>query len=127
MAYKLKIQILDSSKVMDKIYKSVDQTNNIVVEPAKRLEVCSLENAVDVNVDGKLFCLVHIGQTKHKEALQLCQSLNATLPLPQSLKEHNHFIESFKRLGIHEKMKDFSTKIVLDVRRLSNKGKARLF
>ena len=112
---------------MDKIYKRVDQTDDIVVEPAERLKACSLENAIDVNIDGKLFCLAHIGRTKHKEALQSCQSLSATLPLPQSLKEHNHFIESFKRLGIHEKMKDFSTKVVLDVRRLSNKGKARLF
>ena len=78
-----------------------------------------------MKIDGKLFCLAHFGQRKHKDALELCQSLNATLPLPTSITEHNHFIESFKRLRINEKMNDFSTKIVLDVRRLT-KGKASL-
>ena len=116
---------------MKEVYKSVNNTDPIIVKPADgsevflRPEVCSLENAVDVNIDGKLFCLAHIGQRKHKDALQLCQSLNAKLPLPTSITEYNHFIESFKRLGIEEKMNDFSTKIVLDVRRLT-KGKVSL-
>ena len=108
---------------MNKIYKSVNQTDNIHVKPAERPEVCSLKNAIDLHIDGKLFCLAHIGQTKHKDALQLCQTLNATLPLPRTLKENKNFVESFKRLGIDNKMKDFSTKIVLDVRRLPNKGR----
>ena len=90
-----------------------------------RPKVCSLKNAIEVNIDGKLFCLAHLGQNKHKDALQLCHSLNATLPLPTSIKEHNHFIESFKRLEINEKMNDFSTKIVLDVRR-HTEGKVSL-
>ena len=111
---------------MNKIYKSVNQTDNIHVKPAERPEVCSLKNAIDLHIDGKLFCLAHIGQTKHKDALQLCQTLNATLPLPRTLKENKNFVESFKRLGIDNKMKDFSTKIVLDVRRLPNKGRVRL-
>ena len=126
-----KSHFLDSSKTMKDIYKSANETAPFVVEPTERSkllrrpEVCSLKNAIDVNIDGKLFCLAHIGQRKHKEAFQSCQSLNAKLPLPKSIKEHNHFIESFKRLGINEKMKDFSTKIVLDIRR-QTKGKVSL-
>ena len=111
---------------MNKVYKRVNQTDNIRVKPAERPEVCSLKNAIDLHIDGKLFCLAHIGQTKHKDALQLCQTLNATLPLPRTLKENKNFVESFKRLGIDNKMKDFSTKIVLDVRRLPNKGRVSL-
>ena len=108
---------------MNKVYKRVNQTDNIRVKPAERPEVCSLKNAIDVIIDGNLFCFAHIGQRKHKEALQSCQSLNAKLPLPKSFKEHKHFIESFKRLGIDRKMNDMSTKIVLDARRLSDKGR----
>ena len=116
---------------MEKIYNIANQTNSIVVEPADLLQIllrpktCSLKNAIEVNVDGKLFCLAYFGQRKHKDALQLCQSLNATLPLPTSITEHNHFVESFKRLGINEKLNDFSTKVVLDIRRLG-KGKVSL-
>ena len=116
---------------MEKTYKRANQTDPIVAKPVNRSQVlsrpkiCSLKNAIEVNSDGKLFCLAHLGQNKHKDALQLCHSLNATLPLPTSIKEHNHFIESFKRLEIDEKMNDFSTKIVLDVRRLT-KGKVSL-
>ena len=112
---------------MERIYKSAYETDHIVVEPAKRSEVCSLETAIDVNIDGKLFCLAHIGQAKHKDALDLCQSMNATLPFPRSLKEHNHLIESFKRLEIVRIWNELSTKIILDIRRLSNKGKVSLF
>ena len=115
---------------MKKIYKRANETDP-AVKPAdpvlSRPKICSLQNAIDVNIDGKLFCLAHLGQTKHKEALQLCQNLNATLPLPRSLKEHNHFIESFNRLGIENKMKDVSTKIVLDARRLPKKGRVIKF
>ena len=116
---------------MEKLYNIANQTNSIAVEPADLLQIllrpktCSLKNAIEVNVDGKLFCLAYFGQRKHKDALQLCQSLNATLPLPTSIKEHNHFVESFKRLGINEKMNDFSTKVILDIRRL-RKGKVSL-
>ena len=125
--------ISDSSKILRDIHKSVADTDPIDLKPADRSEallrpeVCSLENAVDVNIDGKLFCLAYIGQRKHKDARQLCQSLNAKLPLPTSITENNHFIESFKRLGIDKKMADFSTKIVLDIRRSSKKGKVSLF
>ena len=118
---------------MGKIHKKANETDSIVVKPADQSQVlsrpkfCSLKNAIDVNIDGKLFCLAHIGQTKHKDALQLCHNLNATLPLPRSLKEHSHFIESFKRLGIEKKMKDVSTKIVLDARRLPKKGRVISF
>ena len=108
---------------MSKIYKSVNETDLVRVEPVERSEFCTLENAIDVNIDGKLFCLAHVGQTKHKDALQLCKILNSTLPLPRSLKEHFHFVESFKRLGIDKTIENFSTKIVLNVRRLSNKGR----
>ena len=116
---------------MKEVYKRVNQTDSIVLKPAgpsqvlPRPKICSLKNAIEVKIDGKLFCLAHFGQRKHKDALELCQSLNATLPLPTSIKEHNHFIESFKRLEINEKMNDFSTKIVLDVRR-HTKGKVSL-
>ena len=125
------MHFLDSNKIMEKIYKKANETDSIVVKPADqsqvlpRSKVCSLKNAIEVNINGKLFCLAHFGQRKHKDALQLCQSLNATLPLPTSITEHNHLTESFKRLGLNEKMNDFSTKIVLDVRRLT-KGKVSL-
>ena len=128
-----KSHFLDSSKTMKDIYKSANETAPFVVEPTERSkllrrpEVCSLKNAIDVNIDGKLFCMAHIGQTKHKEALQLCQSLNATLPLPKSMKENYDFIEGLKRLGIDKKMSYFSTKIVLDLQRLPKKGKVHLF
>ena len=115
---------------MEKIYKKANETNPVAkpgVKPAERSENCSLENAINLNIDGRLFCLAHVGQMKHKDALQTCQRLNATLPLPRSLKEQNHFIESLKRLGIERKLDDLSTKIVLDVRRLPNKGKVSLF
>ena len=116
---------------MEKLYNIANQTNSIAVEPADLLQIllrpktCSLKNAIEVNVDGKLFCLAYFGQRKHKDALQLCQSFNATLPLPTSIIEHNHFVESFKRLGINEKMNDLSTKVILDIRRL-RKGKVSL-
>ena len=112
---------------MNKVYKSNNETDNIVVKPAKRSNICTLEKAIDVNINGKLFCIAHIGQMKHKDALQSCQNLNATLPLPRNLKESNHFVETFKRLGINKTMEDFSTKIILDVRRLSNTGRATAF
>ena len=112
---------------MKKIYQKVNETGHVHVNPAERTEVCSLRNAIEVNIDSRLFCLAHIGQAKHKDALQLCQNLKATLPLPKSFKEYHHFIESFKRLGMDKKMNDFSSKIVLDARRLSNKGIVSLF
>ena len=112
---------------MNKLRKRANQTNEVYVKPAERPEVCSLESSIDVTIDGKLFCLAHICQSKHKDALRLCQSLNATLPLPKSIKEHKHLVESFKRLGLDKKMNDLSTKIVLDVRRLPNKGRFSLF
>ena len=93
---------LDSNKVIEKIYKKADETDSIVVKPANqsqllsRPKVCSLKNAIEVNSDGKLFCLAHFGQRKHKDALELCEKLNAKLPLPTSITEHNHFTESFK-------------------------------
>ena len=110
---------------MKKIYKKFNETDHVRFNPAERTEVCSLRNSIEVNIDGKLFCLAHIGQKKHKDARQSCQNFNATLPLQKSFKEHHHFIESFKRLGIDQKMNDFSTKIVLDVRRVT-KGKVSL-
>ena len=106
---------------------SVNETSNSQIKQVERTEICSLKHAIDVNIEGKLVCLAHIGQAKHKDALHLCQSLNATLPLPKSIKENDHFIDSFKRLGIDQKMKDSSTKIVLDVRRLPEKGEVSLF
>ena len=117
---------------METIYKPITHIDH-VFKPADRLkvmlrpEVCSLKNAIDLYIDGKLFCLAHIGQAKHKDAFQICENLNAILPLPKSFKENYHLIENFKRLGINKKMEDFSTKIVLDVRRLPNKGKVGLF
>ena len=118
---------------MKEIYKSVNDTASINVEQAdrskllRRPEICSLKNAIDVNIDGKLFCLAHVGQRKHKDAFKICQKLNATVPLPKSMKENYHFIESFKRLGIDKDIKDFSTKVVLNVRRSSNKGRVSSF
>ena len=115
--------VLDAKTIMSKIYKTVNETDQVFVKPAKRIERCSLKNAIDVNIDGKMFCLAHLGQRKHKDALQLCQSLDATLPLPKNIKEHNHFIDSFKRLGIDEKVNDISTKIIMDVRRIPHSGR----
>ena len=119
------IYVSATNKIMEEIYKSVNDTDPIVVKPTVLLRpgVCSLKNAINTNIDGKLFCLAHIGQRKHRDALQSCRKLNATLPLPKSITEYKHFIESFKRLGMDEKMNDFSTKIVLDIRRLPNQGK----
>ena len=112
---------------MEEIYKSVNvkapERSKVLYQP----DVCSLKNAIDVNIDGKLFCLAHIGQRKHRDAFESCQSLNATIPLPKSMKENYHFIESFKRLGIDKDIKDFSTKVVLNVRRSSNKGRVSSF
>ena len=112
---------------MKKEYNKVYQTVTLggYVDVNQRREVCSLRNSIEVNIDGKLFCSAHIGQRKHKDARQSCQNLNATLPLPKSFEEQRHFIESFKRLGIDQKLNEFSTKIVLDVRRVK-KGKVSL-
>ena len=112
---------------MKKIYKSVNETGYVVVKPAQRSDACSLKNAIDVNIDGERSCLAHIGQAKHKEALQLCQNLDAKLPLPRNTKEHYHLVESLKQLGIAKQMNDFSTKVVLDIRRVPNKGRVSLF
>ena len=112
---------------MKKIYNKNNEIGYVHFNLAERREVCSLKNSIEVNIDGKLFCMAHAGQRKHKDAGHLCQSLNATLPLPKSIKEHHHFIEGFKRLGIEKKMNDFSTKIILRVRRLSKKGKVSPF
>ena len=112
---------------MKNIHKKDNRTDHAYVKSTERRKVCSLKNAIDLHIDGKLFCLAHIGQTKHKYALNMCQNVNATLPLPRSLKEYNHLTESFKRLGIDTKLKDFSTKIVLNARRLPNKGRVSLF
>ena len=117
--------ILDSSKFMNSTETETD--TNTVVKPASRSAVCSLKNAINANIDGKFFCLAYIGQMKHRDALQSCQSLNATLPLPKNRKEHYQFTETFKRLGLDRKMADLSTKIVLDVRRSSKKGIVSLF
>ena len=119
--------VSDSSIVVDEIYKVANETDLVYVKSAGRLKTCSLKKAIDVNIGGKLFCLAHIGQAKHKDALQSCQFLNATLPVPKSFQENYDFVESLKRLGIDNKMEDFSTKIVLDVRRLPNKGRVSLF
>ena len=125
------MNVLDSNKSMKKIYKKFNESDPTVEKSAGQSQVllqpkrCSLKKAIEVNIDGKLLCQAHFGKRKHKDALQLCQSLNATLPLPTSIKEHNHFVESFKRLGINEKMNDFSTKVILDIRRL-RKGKVSL-
>ena len=108
---------------MKKIYKRFNETGHVRFNPPERTKVCSLRNSIEVKIEGKLFCLAHIGQKKHKDALQSCQKLNATLPLPKSFKENHHFIESLERLGIDKKMNEFSTKIVLDVQRFSKKGK----
>ena len=97
------------------------------MKPATRPAACSLKNAINANIDGKLFCLSYIGKMKHKDALESCQRLKATLPLPQNRKEHYQFTESLNRLGVNKKMADFSTKIVLDIRRSSQKGKVSFF
>ena len=105
----------------------INELDHVDVKPANRSSVCSLKNAINANIDGQLFCLAYIGQMKHKDALQSCQRLNATLPLPHNRKEQYQFTESLNRLGIHKKMADFSTKIVLDVRRSSQKGKVSFY
>ena len=103
--------------------KSFNETSHVEDKPTNRSEVCSLKNAINAKIDGRLFCLAYIGQMKHQDALQSCKTLNATLPLPRNLNEHNHLTDTFKRLGIDEKIKDMSTKIVLGIRRFSNKGR----
>ena len=105
----------------------MDKASQVEVKPIKRSETCSLKNAINATIDGKLICLAYIGQMKHQDALQSCKTLNSTLPLPRSLKEHNHLTDTFKRLGFDEKIKDMSTKIVLGIRRLSNKGRVSYF
>ena len=117
--------ILDPSEAVKS--SVMKETDHVPVKQASRPAICTLKNAINANIDGKLFCLAYVGQMKHREALKSCQDLNATLPLPRNRKEHFHFTESFKRLGIDKKIADFSTKIVLDVRRSSKKGKVSHF
>ena len=112
---------------MNKSMENIDEASHVEVKPIKRSAVCSLENAINARIDGKLICLAYIGQMKHLEALQSCKTLNATLPLPRNLNEHNHLTDTFKRLGFDEKINDMSTKIVLGIRRLSNKGRVSHF
>ena len=116
---KLLISILDSNNAKKTPYNIITETG---VQLADRPKTCSLKNAINAFIDGKLFCLAYIGKMKHKNAFKSCESLNAALPLPLNLKEHNHFIETFKRLEIDRKMDHLSTKIVLDIRRVSQKG-----
>ena len=112
---------------MDKSVKNVVETSHVEVKPIKRSEVCSLKNAISATIDGNLVCLAHIGKMKHQDALQACKKFNATLPLPRNLNEQNHLTDTFKRLGIDKKIEDISTKIVLGIRRLSNKGRVSYF
>ena len=89
---------------------------------ANRLEKCSLENAINATIDGRLFCLSRIGVMKHEAAFKTCKDLNATLPLPRNLVENNDFTSALSRLGIDEISIDLETNIILDLRRKPDKG-----
>ena len=88
-----------------------------------RIEKCSLENAINATIDGRLFCLSRIGVMKHEAAYKTCKDLNATLPLPKNLVENNDFTSALSRLGIDETSIDLETNIILDLRRKPDEGK----
>ena len=108
----------DKKKVIKQKYFDLDKKYDI-----NRLEKCSLENAINATIDGKLFCLSRIGIMKHEAAFQTCKDLNATLPLPKSFVEQNDFTSALIGLGINEISIDLETNIVLDLRRRPGEGR----
>ena len=55
---------------------------------------CTLTGTVkNINVDGRSYCVVDLGNKKHSEAVELCKNLNAKLPLPRSKEEADQFLK----------------------------------
>ena len=53
---------------------------------------CTLTGTVkNINVDGRSYCVVDLGNKKHSEAVESCKSLNAKLPLPRTKAELDEF------------------------------------
>ena len=54
----------------------------------------------NVNVDGRSYCVIAKGRMKHQEAVKICKSLNARLPLPRNKIEFKAFIDIMGNLDL---------------------------
>ena len=55
---------------------------------------CTLAGAVmNINVDGRSYCVVDHGSKKHPDAVKFCKNLNARLPLPRNKQEADEFLK----------------------------------
>ena len=68
---------------------------NLTIYPVYRLgivEKCTLTGYVNnFTVDGRSYCFVDRGMSKHYEAIEICRQLNARLPLPRNKRELDAF------------------------------------
>ena len=64
-------------------------------------KTCSLPNAVTGKIGGNFFCLSHFGIKEYKNAPQICNNLNSSLPIPRSFIELHDLIETLKRVDFY--------------------------
>ena len=68
---------------------------NLTIYPVYSLgivEKCTLTGYVNnFTVDGRSYCFVDRGNSKHYEAIETCRQLNARLPLPRNKRELDAF------------------------------------
>ena len=48
---------------------------------------------MEINVDGRSYCVIDCGQKSHPDAFEFCKKLNARLPLPRNKQEANEFLK----------------------------------
>ena len=64
-------------------------------------KMCSLPNAVTGKIGGNFFCLSHFGMKEYKNAPQICNNSNSSLPIPRSFIELHDLIETLKRVDFY--------------------------
>ena len=78
-------------------------------------ETCSLPNAVVGKIGGKFFCLSHFGMKEYKNAPQICNDLNSSLPIPRGFIELNDLIKTLKRVEFYSKNETYPN-VVLGIK-----------
>ena len=78
----------------------------------KLVRECTLIDAEHVLVDERIYCVNRIGNMNQTRAVEYCKEINATLPLPVSLRE----FEAFSNFSSPQKA-------WIGIRDLSNSGK----
>ena len=78
-------------------------------------KMCSLPNAVTGKIGGNFFCLSHFGMKEYKNAPQICNNLNSSLPIPRSFVELHDLMESLKRVDFYSNNETYPN-VVLGVK-----------